>query len=135
MDGLKLDYLENIKSILLVSFGGILGSNVRFFLFQSLNKFFINKKLEIIFINNLASFFLGFFSALLTNDNFLEYSYQIGLLIVIGFLGALSTFSTFIYDLFELACNFKFSKMMKMLIISMAFGLLSVSVGFLLGQL
>ncbi len=134
MDGLRLDSLDDIKSLLLVSFGGILGSNIRFFIFQSLDEFCINKQLKTILINNLASFLLGFFSAILINNHSLDYSYQFGLFIVIGVLGSLSTFSTYIYDLFELSCEFKFSKVIKMLIFSIILGLLSLSIGFFFGN-
>jgi len=55
--------------------------------------FYIN---QISFINFLASFFLGILIALnLKNTNLL-------LLIFVGFLGCLSTFSSFIYQLFVL---------------------------------
>ena len=134
MDGSELVSLENINSLLLVSFGGILGSNIRFFIFQSLDQFFISKELKIVLINNLASFLLGFVSAILSNHSSLDYSKELGLLIVIGFLGGLSTLSTFIYDLFELSFNFKFSKAIRILIFSIIFGLISLSLGFLLGN-
>ena len=134
MDGLRLESLENIKSLLLVSCGGILGANIRFLIFQRLDEFFIDKDHKIIIINNLASFLLGFSSAILTNHNSLNYSYELGILIVIGFLGGLSSFSTYMYDLFELSSNLKFYKMLKMLILSVISGLIFLSIGFFFGS-
>ena len=134
MDGLRLDSLEDIKSLLLVSCGGILGSNIRFWIFQVLDDFFINKQLKTILINNLASFLLGFFSAILSNKNSLNYPDQLGLLIIIGFLGSLSTFSTYIYDLFELPCTFKFFKIVETIVYSVILGLLALSIGFFFGN-
>ena len=130
---LSLDSLDGIKLLLLVSFGAILGSNVRFFIFNSLDEFFIKKQVKIILINNLASFLLGFFSAII-NNNSLDYSSKLGSLIIIGFLGSLSTFSTYIYDLFELSCSFQFSKMIRMLLSSIIFGLLFLSIGVFVGN-
>ncbi len=134
MDGLKLEFHEYIKYVLLLSCGGVLGSNTRFFLFQSLGKIFTNKGLEIFFINNLSSFLLGLISAILANNSSLKYSYELGLLIVIGFLGGLSTFSTFIYDLFELYLNSEFSKLFTSFLLSISFGLIFLSIGFVLGN-
>ncbi len=134
MDGLELGPLENINSLLLVSCGGILGSNIRFLIFQSLDKIFINKYLKIVLINNLALFLLGFFSAILSHNSALNYSKELVLLISIGFLGGLSTFSSFMYDLFELSFNFQFIKVIKILIFSIIIGLISLSLGFLLGN-
>jgi len=76
VDGLKLGSLESIKSLLLVCCGGVLGSNIRFLIFQGLDRFFINKNIKIILINNLASFLLGFYSAII-NKNSLEYLFEL----------------------------------------------------------
>ena len=126
--------LENIKSLILVSCGGILGSNIRFLIFQYLDKFSIKKDFKIFFINNLASLLLGFISAILTNNSSLEHNYELGLLIIIGFLGGLSTFSTFVYDLYVLSLHSKFSKIIKILLFSIVLGLISLSLGFFLGN-
>ena len=131
MDGLELESLDSIKSLLLISLGGLLGSNLRFFIFQSLDNFFIDKDIRNVLINNFASFLLGFFFAFLTNNSSLEYSYELGLLIFIGFLGSLSTFSGFIY---ELSCDFKSFKMLKILIFSIILGLTCLFSGFVLGN-
>ena len=133
MDGLELKFIDGIKTILLLSFGGILGSNLRLFIFQKLGKIFIRNNYKIFFINNLASFFLGFFSANFANNSSAEYSYNLLLLIVIGFVGGLSTFSTFMYDLFELSLNNEFSQLMKIFFLSVIFGLTFFYLGFLLG--
>ena len=134
MDGLKLDSLENIKSLLLVSCGGILGSNIRFLIFQSLDRFLIDKKIKIIIINTLATFLIGFSYAILADNNSLDNLYQLRLLIVIGFLGGLSTFSTFMYDLFELFCSFKVSKIIKIVLLSLILGLCFLLIGVYLGN-
>ena len=133
MDGLELDSVENIKSVLLISCGGILGSNIRFFLFERLGRI-INNGFKIFFINNLASFLLGFFTSMLASKNELAYSDELELLIFIGFLGGLSSFSTFMYDLFQLYLNFEFTKLTKLFLSSIFFGLIFLSMGFLLGN-
>ena len=129
-----MDFLENINYFILVSIGAILGSNTRFLIFKSLDRVLIKKDFIILFINNLASFLLGFFSAILTKNSSLDLIYELELLIIIGFLGGLSTFSAFIYDLYVLSFNFKFFKVFKILIFSIAFGFICLALGFLLGN-
>ena len=134
MDGSELDSLDNIQSILLVSFGGILGSNLRFLIFQKLGEYFIKKEFKNFFINTFASFLLGFFSAILANTSSLRNSYELGLFIIIGFMGGLSTFSSFIYELFELYLNFKFFKLIKIFLLSIMLGLIFLLIGFWIGS-
>ncbi len=131
MDGLELDPLDSIKSLLLVSLGGILGANLRFFITQRLDDIFINQALKIVVINNLASFLLGFFFSILAKNSSLDYSYEFVLLIIIGFLGSLSTFSGFMYELF---LNYKFFKVIKTLTFSIILGLICLFAGFVLGN-
>ena len=74
------------------TFGLILRLLIRY-KFGRRKQFYLNKS---IIANVLASLFLGSFIALnLTNKNFI-------LFFSVGFLGCLSTFSTFIYELFYL---------------------------------
>ena len=57
---------------------------------------------NILIVNVLASLFLGIFAVLnITNKNFVLFFY-------VGFLGCLSTFSSFIYQLFHLIQERKF---------------------------
>ena len=129
-----MGFLENIQPILLVSAGSILGANIRYFIFQKLDNFFIKNELKTVIINILSSFLLGFFSAIITNEIYSAYSYQIVLLVIIGFLGSFSTFSSFIYDLFQLSCKVKFLNLIKNLTFSLVFGLFSLSIGFFFGN-
>ena len=85
-----------LSSIVIIFLGSTLGLIIRIFIQNNL-------KIKIGFdiqntsiVNFVASFFLGILVAL----NFTNY--EILLLFYIGFLGCLSTFSTFIYQLFIL---------------------------------
>ena len=129
-----MDFLENIQPIFLVSAGSIIGANMRYFIFQKLDKFFIKSELKTVIINILSSFLLGFFSAIFTNEIYSAYSYQIVLLVVIGFLGSLSTFSSFVYDLFQLSCRFQFTNLIKTCAFSLVFGIFALSIGFFFGN-
>ena len=122
--------LENFENTLLISVGAVFGVNARFLIYKKLEIFNLSKQYIISLINILASFLLGLFISILPKINTLSYSYELGLLFLIGFLGSFSTFSTFIYDLYELIIQLKFYRALILLIISLALGILSFSVGY-----
>ena len=64
----------------------------------------------------------------------LKFSYKLGLFISIGFLGSLSTFSTFISDLFELFIENKFFRGLKLFLLSLTIGVFAFLVGWLIGN-
>ena len=120
--------------ILSVSLGAALGANARFQIFDRLEKLNISKYFFILIINTFASFFLGLFLSFIERFSSFIYSYQLVLFFLIGFLGSLSSFSTFVYDLFDLCLQSKFSRALKLFIISLFLGILSFVFGFLLGS-
>ena len=85
--------LDNVFYILIGStFGIILRLYIRY-IFKTNKLFYFN---EYLIVNVLSSLFLGFFIALsLNNENII-------LFFTVGFLGCFSTFSSFIYQLFNL---------------------------------
>tara|TARA_Y100001968_G_scaffold159161_1_gene145552 strand:+ start:2254 stop:2643 length:390 start_codon:yes stop_codon:yes gene_type:complete len=127
--------VNNIKSLLFISLGAIVGSNIRFLIYERLgNIFFLRKELRILIINNFASFLLGLYYSISINQAYINYSKNISLLFSIGFLGSLSTFSTFVYDLFELSFQRNFFKSVKFLIFTISLGLFSLWLGLLIGN-
>ena len=127
--------LDNLKDFILISLGAVLGANTRFIIYRKIEKTNINKNYIIFLINSFSSFFLGLFISILSQINSLSYSYQLGLFFSIGLLGSLSSFSTLIYDLYELCIQSKHYKAFKLFIISLTSGILSFTFGFLLGML
>ena len=121
-----------MQDILLVSFGALLGANTRFIIYEKIKKINLSKNFAILLINTFASFFLGLFLSLITRFDSLSFSYKLVLFFSIGFLGSLSTFSTFIYDLFDLLLQFKLLRALKLLIVSLALGIIALGFGFLL---
>ena len=124
-----------IKSdILFVSFGAILGANTRFLINTKIEKLNRRKNIANLIINTNASFFLGLFLSFMEKFNSFIYSYQLVLFFSIGFLGSLSTFSSFVYDLFDYCLQLKFSRALKLLMLSSSLGIISFAIGFLLGN-
>jgi len=126
--------IDKFQDTLFVSIGALLGANTRFLIYKKLEKIYLSKGIVILIINTLASFCLGLFFAILPQIKSLNFSYQLVLFFSIGFLGSLSTFSTFVYDLFELFSQFKFFSALKLLINSLALGLIALGFGFLVGN-
>ena len=86
----------DIKSLIFILLGSTFGLKLRFFLKDRLKKKRIYNLDYSAIANILASLFLGIFIALQPiNKNFYLFFY-------IGFLGCLSTFSSFIYNVFDL---------------------------------
>ena len=107
-----------MQDIILVSLGSLIGANIRFLIYKKLEKLDFSKDYLILIINIVSSFFLGLFVSLLPKISSLYLSYQLVLFFSIGFLGSLSTFSTFVYDLFDLCLQLKFFSALKLFILS-----------------
>tara|TARA_B100001029_G_C15025575_1_gene433412 strand:- start:645 stop:1034 length:390 start_codon:yes stop_codon:yes gene_type:complete len=125
-----LRLLDNFQNFLLVASGAVFGANIRFIIYQRLEKINLKKNDIILTINTFSSFFLGLFLAILSNSNYLIDPYQLGLFFSIGLLGSLSTFSTFVFDLYEFFLQLKFYKGFQLFIISMILGILAFAIGF-----
>ena len=108
-----------MNEVLVISLGAILGANTRFKISNDLEKLNLSKDLIILIINTFSSFFLGLFLSLIKYFASFVYSYQLVLFFVIGFLGCFSTFSSFVYDLFDLCLQLKFSRALNIFSVSM----------------
>ena len=126
--------LDNLQDIILISFGAVLGANTRFLIYKRLEKINLSNHSIVLLINTFSSFFLGLFLSVLSETSSLSYSYKLGLFFVIGLLGSLSTFSTFIHDLYNLYIKLDFYRSLRLYFISLTLGILSFAVGFILGM-
>ncbi len=122
----------NMTEILFISLGAILGANTRFKISNKLGNIILNKDFSILIINTFASFCLGLFLSILKPFSAVIYSYQLILFFSIGFLGSLSSFSSFVDDLFNLCLQLQFSRALKLFIISISLGIIAFALGFLL---
>ena len=101
-----------MSEVFFVSLGAILGANTRFKIHTKLQKNKLRKDFSILVINIFASFCLGLFLAFIEQLSSFIYSYQLVLFFSIGFLGSLSTFSSFVYELFIL---FQYRKFIRLI--------------------
>ena len=126
--------LINFQDILLVSIGAVFGANSRFIIYQKLKEININENFIILLINISSSFLLGLFISVFSKLVFFNFSSQIVLFFLIGFLGSLSTFSTFVYDLFDSFIKLKFFRALKLFALSFSLGIIAVALGALVGN-
>ena len=123
-----------MSEIFLISLGAILGANTRFKIHSKLEKLNIRKDFLILIINTFASFGLGLFLSLVEQFRAFAYYYQLVLFFSIGFFGSLSTFSSFVYDLFDLCLQLEFFRALKLFIISASVGIIAFAFGLFLGN-
>ena len=123
-----------MSDILFVSIGAILGANIRFKTYNKLANLNLSKNFLILIINTFTSFCLGLFLSIIEDFRAFSYYYQLVLFFSIGFFGSLSTFSSFVYDLFDLCLQLEFFRALKLFIISVSIGIIAFAFGFFLGN-
>ena len=127
---------DNLVSCLFIGVGAVFGSWVRmhmidYFRFKGFSRYF-----GTFIVNTAAVLFLGIFAAN-HNDHFINTSYKenpLLLFVSVGFLGSLSTFSTFVRDLLKLILEKKFKFCSCLAIFSILSGLLFALLGLSFGD-
>lgn len=114
-------------TLLLIGIGGFLGAIARFALSQSINRWFSSFPMGTLFVNWLGSGLLG----LLTGISIPESE---KLLCEIGFLGALTTFSTLHFEVLQMTKQQSNRWTLLYLLLSYGLGLLLAYGGLLLGS-
>ena len=114
-----------LKSILLVSLGAVPGAWLRFQLINHFEPIVPAKHWATLAVNIGASFCLGLLVAL----------NQLMLLLATGFLGSLSTFSTFVVELLVLLHKQAPAEALLLALASVVSGLLALELGLAIGGL
>ena len=116
----------------IISIGSILGANLRHLILTRLGSKKLNNRRRLLLINSIASMILGISISLNNYNNILYREFII--LFLIGFAGSLSTFSTFIHDLFKLSIKRKYKDITIIIFSSVFLGLISILIGLFVGN-
>ncbi|MDK2981305.1 MAG: fluoride exporter [Chloroflexota bacterium] len=123
-----------MDEFLIISFGAVLGANMRYLL----NGWVINKlgsayPHSTFIINFTGSLLLGFFLSAAAKHPILNPRWN--LFIGIGFLGAFTTFSTYVYESFTLLYQGQWALGLLNIFNSTVLGIIAIAIGFFLGKL
>ena len=120
--------METLAKILSVAGGGAFGAVARYLINVSpLKNLFQPFPFPTFFINITGSFLIGFLLILLT-DKFHTHD-NLRLAIIVGFLGAFTTFSTFEMEIWELLKENQFLTAFLYLFLSVLVGFIGVALG------
>lgn len=122
-----------MKPLLLVFFGGGVGSVLRYLVSKALNTYYPNFYLGTFLVNVLGCLLIGIIFSLTLRANFL--SQQQVLLLATGFCGGFTTFSAFALESQFLLKDFSWLQMGFYVGASILIGILAVALGFWLGKL
>ena len=119
------EWTEEYKSYALIAIGAIPGAWLRMYMSRYLSSILLHKYLGTLSINIFACCLLGLFLALQAN-NFSPFI----LIISVGFLGSLSTFSTFIFEFLDSLLEYRLREAFSIALISIIGGLIAFYAGF-----
>ena len=125
--------MEAFTKILSIAVGGAAGAVARYLVnISPLANLFERFPFPTFFINVTGSFLIGFLFILL-NDRFQVHD-DLRLALIVGFLGAFTTFSTFEIELYGLVKEGSFVTAFAYLFLSVAAGFVGVAAGILAGR-
>ena len=119
----------DIKSLILVFFGGGLGSSIRYFITKYSNKNLISFPIGTSISNLIGCFIIGLLIAYYDKNDIPKK--DIFLFLSIGFCGGLTTFSTFMLDVFYMLKNENIQNLFTYFTINFFVGFFFIYLGFL----
>jgi len=123
-----------MRQLLLVGFGGFLGSIARYLVSKlNLTWHYHDIPMGTLAVNIVGSILIGFFLGIFINSDLLNTNLK--LFIVVGFCGGFTTFSSFTNENFILLQNGQFLTSIVYVLGSVLLGILAVYIGYLISNL
>lgn len=120
----------DLKSLILVFFGGGIGSSIRYLITKYSNKNLISFPIGTSISNLVGCFIIGLLIAYYGKNDIPKK--DIFLFISIGICGGLTTFSTFILDIFYMFKNENFQNLITYFSVNFFIGFFFICLGFLI---
>ncbi len=122
-----------MKEVLLVGFGGFIGSILRFWI-SKLNQTvsFFSIPIGTLTVNILGSFIIGFLVSYFTKHADIESSWK--LFFITGICGGFTTFSTFSHENLSLLQNGNYGVVILYASLSVVLGIIAAYAGFIFGN-
>ena len=127
-------FVEYSNSFIFISIGAALGAYFRMQVHHFAGLLFSRKYLGTIIINNLSTFLLGLIISYNIKNDFFELYQSYRLAICVGFLGSLSTFSTFVIELLDSLFKKKWTQFFLIYCLSIFGGMFAAFIGYKIGN-
>ncbi len=129
------DLWETSQATSLVAIGAVFGAWLRiswtnYFHYKVSSKYF---DLGTLLVNIMSTFLLGLVLAVLPKWNDSREEFQLTLLVIVGFLGSLSTFSTFVVDVMNNLLEQRWQRGIGLALGKISGGLCAVAAGYKFG--
>lgn len=118
-----------IKNLILVGAGGFLGSALRYLISNILSNLNLQMPWPTFAVNIIGSFLIGMLMA-----SYFKNAETTNLILITGFCGGFTTFSTFSYENLQLLQDGNYRTAIMYILLSILIGLLTVMLGFSLSQ-
>jgi len=122
-----------MKQLLLVFFGGGIGSLLRYVISKAFNSYFQHFFLGTFLVNTIGCLLIGIILGISVKGNYLSDNQT--LLLATGFCGGFTTFSTFAFEKHSLITSGEFIYLAFYTITSIAVGLFAVALGLWLAKM
>ncbi len=129
-----VDIFKNYQSFLIVAIGAAPGAILRMHLRLKLTQFKKSSFDGIHIVNIISTFLLGFTIAIHRKTIIDPVSQNLYLLICVGFLGSLSSFSSIVYESFLYILENKWSVCLVTIFLSISLGMIALLFGYHIGN-